>query len=63
MCTIAERLVVAQSASAERDCCSTGKIELVSLLIEYLEVPLDSDASVIFYSDFCRHKFLSLKKH
>ena len=55
MCVIAERLVLARAASAERNFCSAAQIEFVAVDIEKLEIPFDTDAPVRFHCDFCGH--------
>ena len=52
---IAERLLVAMPAPAERYDRSTGKVILVSSRVVNLEVPLDAKVPVVVYGDLCAH--------
>ena len=55
MRAIAERLVLAETASAERDERAAGEIELVAVMIEYLEVVFHTKASIVSYGDLGGH--------
>jgi len=55
MCAVTQRLVLALSATAQLDQRSYVQIELSSVLIKQLKVPLDMNTSIALDSDFCGH--------
>ena len=57
---IAKRFIVAETASAKGNGRPTGQIEFVSVLIEYLKITFDFNATVALDHYSCRHVSLSL---
>lgn len=56
MSMVAEWLVFALPASAERNSRPAVEVELVPLLIEQLKVPFHFDAPIALHYDFRRHR-------
>ncbi len=51
MRAIAKRLILGKATTAQRNSSATGKIELITVLVEDFEFSFDSDASVIANGD------------
>src|SRR6185295_7911680 len=52
---VAERLVRGLAAAAERDGGASGQVERLAILVDDLEIPLNTDGAVVANGDLGRH--------